>query len=153
MSIFKTDILVLGSGVAGLSIAIKTAAASPDKTILVATKAHESESNTKYAQGGIAAVWDKLDSFENHIKDTMIAGDHLSKPEIVKMVVEEAPDCMKQLINWGADFDQNLKGEIDLGKEGGHSANRILHYKDVTGYELEKTLLEQVDNLSNIESH
>ena len=150
MSIFKTDILVLGSGVAGLSIAIKTATALSDKTILVATKAHESESNTKYAQGGIAAVWDKLDSFEDHIKDTMIAGDYLSDPEVVKMVVEEAPDCMRQLMNWGTDFDQNVAGEIDLGKEGGHSANRILHYKDVTGYELEKTLLEQVDKLPNI---
>ena len=80
MSIFKTDILVLGSGVAGLSIAIKTAAALPEKSILVATKAHESESNTKYAQGGIAAVWDKLDSFEDHIKDTKVAGDYMSKP-------------------------------------------------------------------------
>lgn len=151
MSIFKTDILVLGSGVAGLSIAIKTAAALPEKTILVATKAHESESNTKYAQGGIAAVWDKLDSFEDHIKDTMVAGDYMSKPEVVKMVIEEAPDCMKQLISWGTDFDQNVAGEMDLGKEGGHSANRILHYKDVTGYELEKTLLEQVSILPNIQ--
>ena len=151
MSIFKTDILVLGSGVAGLSIAIKTATSLPEKTILIATKAQASESNTKYAQGGIAAVWDKLDTFEDHIKDTMVAGDYLSDPEIVKMVVEEAPDCMRQLINWGADFDQNLAGEIDLGKEGGHSTNRILHYKDVTGYELEKTLLEQVNNLPNIQ--
>ncbi len=151
MSIFKADILVMGSGVAGLSIAIKTATTLPDKTILVATKAHESESNTKYAQGGIAAVWDKLDSFEDHIKDTMVAGDYLSRPEVVKMVVEEAPDCMKQLISWGTDFDQNLAGEIDLGKEGGHSTNRILHYKDVTGYELEKTLLEQVEKLPNIQ--
>ena len=132
-------------------MAIKTAAALPEKKVLVATKAHESESNTKYAQGGIAAVWDKLDSFEDHIEDTLIAGDYLSKPDIVKMVVEEAPDCMRQLISWGADFDQNMAGEIDLGKEGGHSANRILHYKDVTGYELEKTLLEQVDKLTNIE--
>lgn len=151
MSIFKADILILGSGVAGLSVAIKTAAALPKKKVIVATKAHESESNTKYAQGGIAAVWDKLDSFDDHIKDTMVAGDYLSQPEVVKMVVQEAPDCMKQLMSWGADFDQNTKGEIDLGKEGGHSANRILHYKDVTGYELEKTLLEQVELLPNIE--
>ena len=151
MSIIKADILILGSGVAGLSIAIKTANALPHKKVLVATKADESESNTKYAQGGIAAVWDKLDSFEDHIKDTMVAGDHLNDPEVVKMVIEEAPECMKQLINWGTDFDQNSLGEIDLGKEGGHSANRILHYKDITGYEIEKTLLEQVNSLSNIE--
>ena len=112
MSIIKADILILGSGVAGLSIAIKTANALPHKKVLVATKADESESNTKYAQGGIAAVWDKLDSFEDHIKDTMVAGDHLNDPEVVKMVIEEAPECMKQLINWGTDFDQNLAGEM-----------------------------------------
>lgn len=151
MSVFKTDILILGSGVAGLSIAIKTATSMPEKSIIVATKADESESNTKYAQGGIAAVWDKLDSFEDHIEDTMVAGDYLCDRKVVKMVVEEAPDCMKQLISWGTDFDQNQAGEIDLGKEGGHSANRILHYKDITGYEIEKTLLEQVDALKNIE--
>ena len=151
MSIFKADILVLGSGVAGLSIAIKTAMSLPEKSIIVATKANESESNTKYAQGGIAAVWDKLDSFEDHIKDTMIAGDYLNDPEVVKTVVEEAPDCMRQLISWGTDFDHNPQGEIDLGKEGGHSANRILHYKDITGFEIEETLLEQVSSLKNIE--
>ena len=150
MSVFKADILVLGSGVAGLSIAIKTAQALPEKSIIIATKADESESNTKYAQGGIAAVWDKLDSFEDHIKDTMVAGDQLNDPEIVKMVVEEAPDCMIQLIKWGTDFDHNPLGEIDLGKEGGHSANRILHYKDITGFEIEQTLLEQVSLLKNI---
>jgi len=150
MSIFKADILVLGSGVAGLSVAIKTAMALPEKNIIIATKADESESNTKYAQGGIAAVWDKLDSFADHIDDTLVAGDHLNDPEVVKMVVEEAPECMRQLIKWGADFDHNPKGEIDLGKEGGHSTNRILHYKDITGFELEKTLLEQVDSLKNI---
>lgn len=151
MSVFKADILILGSGVAGLSIAIKTASSLPDKKVLVATKADESESNTKYAQGGIAAVWDKLDSFEDHIEDTMVAGDHMSDQKVVKMVIEEAPQCMRQLINWGTDFDQNPSGEIDLGKEGGHSANRILHYKDITGYEIEKTLLEQVNSLPNIE--
>lgn len=151
MSIFKGDILVLGSGVAGLSIAIKSAAALPHKKVIVATKANESESNTKYAQGGIAAVWDKLDSFQDHIDDTMVAGDYLNTQAVVKMVVEEAPESMKQLIEWGTDFDYNKEGEIDLGMEGGHSANRILHYKDITGFEVEKTLLEQVDTLPNIE--
>jgi L-aspartate oxidase len=150
MSVFKVDTLILGSGVAGLTVAIKTALALPDKNIYVVTKADESESNTKYAQGGIAAVWDSLDSFEDHISDTMIAGDQLSDPEVVKMVVEEAPECMKQLISWGADFDLNSKGVLDLGKEGGHSTNRILHHKDITGLEIEKTLLEQVGSLSNI---
>ena len=94
---------------------------------------------------------DRVKKWRKHIKDTMVAGDYMSKPEVVKMVIEEAPDCMKQLISWGTDFDHNVAGEIDLGKEGGHSANRILHYKDVTGYELEKTLLEQVSILPNIQ--
>ncbi len=151
MAVFRSDILVLGSGVAGLTVAIKTARALPGKKVIVATKAEESESNTKYAQGGIAAVWDQLDSFEDHIEDTMVAGDHLSDREVVRMVVEKAPDCMRQLMSWGADFDQTLEGNIDLGKEGGHSAHRILHYKDITGFEVEKTLLEQVAMLSNIE--
>ena len=73
----------------------------------------------------------------------MVAGDHLNDREVVKLVVEKAPDCMKQLMNWGADFDYNTEGKNDLGKEGGHSAHRILHYKDITGFEVEKTLLEQ----------
>ncbi|MCK4562893.1 MAG: FAD-binding protein, partial [Flavobacteriaceae bacterium] len=94
MSIFKIDTLILGSGVAGLTIAIKTAKALPGKKVFVVTKAHESESNTKYAQGGIAAVWDKSDLFKDHINDTMIAGDQLSNLEIVKIVIENAPKCM-----------------------------------------------------------
>ncbi|MCD6544003.1 MAG: L-aspartate oxidase [Flavobacteriaceae bacterium] len=147
---FKIDTLILGSGVAGLTIAIKTAKALPNKKICIVTKDEPSESNTRYAQGGIASVWDKLDSFKDHINDTIIAGDYLNDPEIVKMVVEEAPVCMRQLINWGADFDQNKEGKLDLGKEGGHSANRILHHKDITGFEVEKTLLEQVNALPNI---
>ena len=151
MAVYRSDILVLGSGVAGLTVAIKTARALPDKKIIVATKAEESESNTKYAQGGIAAVWDQLDSFEDHIEDTMVAGDFLSDREVVRMVVEKAPDCMRQLMQWGADFDQTDEGNIDLGKEGGHSAHRILHYKDITGFEVENTMLEQVEMLPNIE--
>ena len=150
MSIFRIDTLILGSGVAGLTIAIKTAKDLPNKKIFVVTKAEASESNTKYAQGGIASVWNKLDSFKDHINDTMIAGDYLNNPEIVKTVIEEAPKCMRQLINWGADFDQANDGNLDLGKEGGHSANRILHHKDITGFEVEKTLLEQVASLPNI---
>ena len=150
MSIFKIDTLILGSGIAGLTVAIKTAKSLASKKIFVVTKADESESNTKYAQGGIAAVWDRLDSFKDHINDTMIAGDYLSDPEVVKMVVENAPECLKELISWGADFDETDKGEFDLGKEGGHSANRILHHKDITGFEIEKTLLEQVASFPNI---
>lgn len=150
MSIIKTDILILGSGIAGLTIAIKTAKAFPDKKVFVVTKAAESESNTKYAQGGIAVVWDKLDSFESHIQDTLKAGDYLNDVEVVKMVIEEAPNCLKKLIDWGAAFDFDKKGDLDLGKEGGHSANRIIHHKDITGLEIELTLLEQIAQLPNI---
>lgn len=151
MSILQSDILILGSGVAGLTVAIKLAKTLPHKKVFVVTKAEESESNTKYAQGGVAAVWDKLDSFQNHIDDTMVAGDFENDLEVVKMVVENAPKCMEQLILWGADFDEDEKGELDLGKEGGHSTNRILHHKDITGFEIERTLLKQVAGLRNIE--
>jgi L-aspartate oxidase len=150
MSVFKTDILILGSGIAGLTIAIKTAKAFPEKKVFVVTKAQESESNTKYAQGGIAVVWDKFDSFESHIEDTLKAGDYINDMEVVRMVIEEAPSCLQKLINWGAEFDFNKKGDLDLGKEGGHSANRIIHHKDVTGLEIELTLLDQIAQLPNI---
>ncbi|MGJ5642206.1 L-aspartate oxidase [Formosa sp. S-31] len=150
MSTFKTDVLILGSGVAGLTTAIRLAKEMPEKEVFVVTKANESESNTKYAQGGIAVVWDKLDSFEDHIKDTLIAGEYYNDPEVVKMVIEEAPACMNQLLSWGADFDYGKEGEFDLGKEGGHSANRIIHHKDITGLEVERTLLKQVARLTNI---
>lgn len=145
-----TDFLILGSGVAGLTTAIRLAQALPNKEILVVTKANKSESNTKYAQGGIAVVWDKLDSFEDHINDTLIAGEYHNDPDVVKMVIEEAPACMRQLMAWGADFDYNKVGEFDLGKEGGHSANRIIHHKDITGLEVERTLLDKVAGLKNI---
>src|SRR5574343_1294707 len=151
MSIIQSDILILGSGVAGLSTAIKLAKALPNKKIIVATKNNKEESNTKYAQGGIAAVWDEKDSFESHIQDTLRAGDYLNDIEVVKMVVENAPIRLKELIECGAEFDFNTQNEYDLGKEGGHSANRILHHKDITGYEIQMTLIKQVENLSNIE--
>lgn len=150
MSIIQFDVLILGSGVAGLSTAIKIAKALPNKTVGVVTKSYENESNTKYAQGGIAVVWDKLDSFESHIDDTMVAGDQLNDKGIVRMVIEEAPKRLKELIAWGAEFDFDKTGDYDLGKEGGHSANRIIHHKDITGFEIETTLLNQVKSLPNI---
>lgn len=150
MSTIHSDILILGSGVAGLSTAIKLAKALPDKQIIVATKDRKEESNTKYAQGGIAVVWDKLDSFESHIADTIRAGDNENNPDIVRMVVENAPKRLEELIGWGAEFDINSEEKYDLGKEGGHSANRILHHKDITGFEIQMTLLKQVEALENI---
>lgn len=147
----KTDFLVIGSGIAGLTFALKTAKKFPEKAITIITKAEEEETNTKYAQGGIAAVWDfETDSFEKHIQDTLIAGDGLCKKDIVEIVVKEGPLRVREVINWGADFDKTKEGTYHLGKEGGHSENRVLHFKDVTGKEVEKTLIEEANGLKNI---
>ncbi|MBC8047464.1 MAG: L-aspartate oxidase [Fimbriimonadaceae bacterium] len=147
----KTDFLVIGSGIAGLTFALKTAKKFPDKTITIITKAEEEETNTKYAQGGIAAVWDfETDSYDKHISDTLIAGDGLCKKYIVEIVVKEGPERVKEIINWGADFDKTTAGEYHLGKEGGHSENRVLHFKDITGKEIEKTLIDEANTLKNI---
>lgn len=144
----KVDFLVVGSGIAGLSFALK--AASVGK-VLIITKSNEDESNTKYAQGGVAVVTDQSDSFENHIQDTLIAGDGLCNPQIVENVIKEGPDRIAELIAYGTSFDREESGEYDLAKEGGHSAHRILHYKDITGYEIERALLAKVHENPNIE--
>jgi len=147
----KTDFLVIGSGIAGLYFAIKIAERFPKKTVHIITKSDESESNTKYAQGGMAVVIDKVeDSFTKHIEDTMRAGGGINNREIVEMVVHEGPERLKELIDWGARFDLNAEGDIKLGREGGHTEHRIVHHKDITGFELEQTLLKKVDQLSNI---
>ncbi len=144
----KTDFLIIGSGIAGLSYAYKVAEYFYQKnekvTVTIITKANEEESNTKYAQGGIAAVTKQSDSFNNHVKDTLIAGDGLCDEEVVRMVVEEAPERIQELINWGTNFDKNQEGKYDLAKEGGHSDHRILHHKDVTGNEIERALIQKV---------
>lgn len=142
------DFLVIGSGVAGLSFALK--AASHGK-VLIVTKSNEDESNTKYAQGGVAAVTDKTDSFEKHIQDTLVAGDGLCDRNVVEIVVKEGPDRVKEIIGYGAHFDRDTSGNYDLAREGGHSESRVLHYKDVTGLEIERTLLEMVHKNPNIE--
>ncbi|MBS1730047.1 MAG: L-aspartate oxidase [Bacteroidetes bacterium] len=147
----KTDFLVIGSGIAGLTYAIKTAKKYPEKKIIVITKANVEETNTKYAQGGIAGVWNDSDSFEKHIDDTIIAGDHLSNPEIVDIVVREGVERIKEIIAYGADFDKDENGNYALGREGGHSEFRILHHKDVTGNEIERALLSQAEKHQNIE--
>lgn len=146
----KTDILVIGSGAAGLSFALKVAQNDSSLRVTVATKVDRSESNTKYAQGGIAVVVDKSDSFESHIQDTLTAGAGICDESIVRMVVEEAPARLKELVEWGASFDINHSGELDLGKEGGHKKNRIVHHKDVTGLEIEQKLLIQIGKTKNI---
>ncbi|WP_413998033.1 L-aspartate oxidase [Flavobacterium sp. W1B] len=146
-----TNYLIIGSGVAGLTFAIKMADRFPDQKITILTKATADESNTKYAQGGIAIVTNKTeDSYQKHIQDTLICGDGLCNADVVKMVVTEGPKRLKELISWGAKFDKNAKGNFDLGKEGGHSQNRVVHHKDQTGFEIERAILEQVYQKKNI---
>ncbi len=148
----QTDFLVIGSGIAGLSFALKTARAVQDARVIVVTKADEDESNTKYAQGGIAVALNTFsDSFENHVADTLLAGDGLCNREIVEMVVREGPMRLDEIVGMGADFDKDSRGDYALGKEGGHSANRIVHHKDATGLEIEKTLLARLRLTPNIE--
>lgn len=147
----QTDVLIIGSGIAGLSFAIKIAKRFPDQSIIVITKADDSESNTKYAQGGIAVVLDELtDSFQKHIDDTLRAGDGLCDRNVVELVVREGPERLEEIIEWGVEFDQDASGNLALSREGGHTEKRIIHYKDVTGLQIEKSLLSQVNSLPNI---
>lgn len=142
------DFLVVGSGIAGLSFALK---AARHGKVLIVTKANADESNTKYAQGGVAVVVDKEDSFDKHIEDTLIAGDGLCDQSVVEIVVKEGPDRIQEIIDYGTSFDRTTQGMYDLAKEGGHSEHRVLHYKDITGYEIERALLEKVHANENIE--
>ena len=147
----STNYLVIGSGVAGLTFAVKMAEKHPDRNVIIVTKGDEDESNTKYAQGGIAVVLDlEEDSFQKHIQDTLVAGDGLCDGDVVEMVVKEGPQRLKELIAWEANFDLTAEGEFDLGKEGGHSEYRVVHHKDVTGYEVERALLQRIHQLLNI---
>lgn len=144
----EIDFLVIGSGIAGLSYALKTA---EEGKVLIVTKSKADETATKYAQGGIAAVMYTPDTYKKHIADTLIAGDYLSNEHIVRMTITESTERIKELIEWGTNFDKNEIGEYDLGKEGGHSEHRVLHHKDSTGLEIERALLEKADKHPNIE--
>ena len=147
----KTNYLVIGSGVAGLTFTVKIAEKFPNKTVTIVTKGDEDESNTKYAQGGVAVVLDsEEDSFQKHIEDTLIAGDGLCDLSVVKKVIKDGPKRFNELIIWGTNFDLDTKGNFDLGKEGGHSQSRVVHHKDITGYEIERALLQRVHQLKNV---
>src|SRR6516225_3301623 len=148
------DFLVLGSGIAGLSFALKVA---PRGRVAIVTKKDRAESNTNYAQGGIAAVTSKEDSFELHVRDTLEAGAGLCKEKVVRTIIEEGPARIAELIQLGMHFSEREiprshgARELDLGKEGGHSKRRILHAKDITGREVERALLSAVAQHSQIE--
>ncbi|MCJ7449312.1 MAG: L-aspartate oxidase [Bacteroidales bacterium] len=144
----RTDFLVLGSGIAGLTFALK---ASKFGKVSVVTKAKLADTNTRYAQGGIAAVFREPDNFEKHVQDTLIAGDGCCNEEVVRMVVREAPGRIKDLIDLGVPFDKKEDGTYDLAREGGHSEYRILHHKDKTGEAIQKTLMDRVKKDRNIE--
>ena len=143
----ETDFLVIGSGIAGLTCALKLAQKG---TVALVTKKEKAESNTNYAQGGIASVFDSGDSFKQHIEDTLTAGAGLCHEDAVRLIVEEGPDKVEDLYEIGVHFTKKKNGQFDLGREGGHRVNRIVHVKDHTGRDVEKALLEAVKSEENI---
>ncbi len=146
----RTDFLIIGSGIAGLSYALK---AAQHGTVTVVTKKQIEKSNTALAQGGVAGVFSESDSFDLHLQDTLDAGDGLCNREVVKMVVENGPDRIRELVRQGAKFNKTGEGDYDfaLGQEGGHSAKRIVYAHDLTGKEIEDTLVDNVRQHKNIQ--
>ncbi|MGB0376157.1 MAG: L-aspartate oxidase [Flavobacteriaceae bacterium] len=152
----KTDILVIGTGISGLSYAIKVAENHPEFHLTLISKNDLAETNTRYAQGGIAVVTDHLkDSHEKHIQDTLIAGAGKSNPEVVRFVVEEGQARLLELMQWGTSFDTKEQ-TLHLAQEGGHSEKRIVHYKDQTGLQIQETLIQKIksfDHVTLLENH
>lgn len=149
ISHFFTDVFVIGGGLAGLRSAI---ACDPDQSVLVVTKDVWVESNSNYAQGGIAGVMSPQDSFEKHIEDTLIAGGSLCDKETVEMVIKAGPERIAELIEWGTEFDKEDDGDILLCKEGGHQHKRILHARgDATGAEIMRAVIDRARQAPNIQ--
>ena len=147
--IHKYDYLVIGSGIAGMSFALKVV--EKGKSVAIICKTELEEANTYFAQGGIASVTNlQVDNFEKHIHDTMVAGDWINDRAAVEMVVRRAPSQIEELIRWGVEFDKNESGEFDLHREGGHSEFRILHHKDNTGAEIQTSLIRAIQSHPNI---
>jgi L-aspartate oxidase len=142
----QSDFLVIGSGIAGLSFALQ---ASKHGSVAIVTKREVSESATNYAQGGIASVYSVDDSFEAHVKDTMVAGVGICHEDVVRMVVEEGPQTIRNLIDWGVKFTTS-GSSFDLTREGGHGARRVLHAEDITGREIQRALVEAIENNPDI---
>ena len=137
----KTDFLVIGSGAAGLSFALKAAAHGH---VTIVTKGEMNECNTNYAQGGICSVTYAPDTFEKHIRDTLVCGAGKCDEAAVELVVKRAPELIRDLIEWGTRFDKTPDGRFELNREGGHTEPRILHHEDLTGAEIERALVESV---------
>ncbi|UCD87980.1 MAG: FAD-dependent oxidoreductase, partial [Desulfobacterales bacterium] len=152
---YKCDFLIIGSGIAGLSLALKVAEFGQ---VAIVTKKEAMETSTNYAQGGIASVFSPSDSFDLHVRDTLEAGDGLCKEAVVEMVVEQGPQRVRELMDWGVAFTRDSAGkiELDLGLEGGHSQKRIVHAGDLTGRVIEQVLVDSVKNhpqISLFENH
>lgn len=146
----KFDFLIIGSGVAGMSYALKVARAKKGSIALIC-KSEMGEANTDKAQGGVSSVTNfAVDTFEKHINDTIVAGDFISDLAAVEEVVKNAPDQIAELVNWGVNFDRKEDGSFDLHREGGHSEFRILHHADDTGHEIQRGLMEAVKNNPDI---
>lgn len=142
-----TDVLILGSGISGLSLALKLAA---DYHVTIVTKGDPMESNTRYAQGGIASVMSQADNFDSHVKDTFIAGAELGDLNVIEKVITLGPKLIGELLSIGVNFAKRSKHEFDLAIEGGHSERRVLHSADMTGFEIESRLLEKAKQHSRI---
>jgi L-aspartate oxidase len=143
----ETDYLVIGSGIAGLNFALL---AAEHGRVIVITKKRPTDTNTNWAQGGVAAVLARDDSFETHIQDTLVAGDGLCDREVVEMCVEDGPTQVKRLLDLGVRLARDPSGELDLGREGAHTRHRVVHWEDITGREIQRALIAAVEKHPNI---